>query len=573
MLEEIIRKHALKNAFEHGKASPKGIVGKVIAEFPECKENMQKTMAQISGIVEEVNALSKDEIESQMKGFSYFERKEESKKFRIDGIVPGQVVTRFLPEPNGYLHIGHAKAAFLSKELANQYGGKCILRFDDTNPDAEKLEFVDAIRENLKWLGLEFASENYTSDRMPQLYKFCEKMLILGKAYACSCSKEEMNKNRYSGTECDCRNRRSAENFSIFGRMQKGLVEKGEMVIRLKGDMKSENTVMRDPTLFRVIKTTHYRQGDKYPVWPTYDFEVSISDSLDGITHALRSKEYELRDELYYAILDAVNMRRPLVYDFSRLNIKGTLLSKRFLKPLIEQKKVLGWDDPRLPTLDGLKRRGILPLAIKEFVLRQGLSKVESEPEFADLLAINRKMLDPIAPHYFFVAKPIKLKVKNIPPEMLNKEIGLPMHANGAKRIIVILDEFLISDSDAKTLKNGEAYRLKDLFGIKITKIGKTVIAAEYIEGNTTGNAAGIKKIHWVGAGESNSIKCEILQAGNLVDEKGAFNESSLQIIKGYCENSCNDLTIGTTVQFERFGFCRLDGKSLDGTLKFIFTC
>ena len=567
MLDEIIRKHALKNAFEYGKAKANGIVGRVIAEYPEAKKSMKFTMESIAKIVGEVNKLSKERIDEELKNYKFEGKKEEGeKKFKIEGVEEGKVITRFLPEPNGYLHIGHAKAAFLSAELARQYSGKCILRFDDTNPESEKLEFVDAIRRNLEWLGLKFASENFTSDKMRLLYKFAQKMMILGKAYVCDCSQEIMNKNRYDKIACACRKRRGGENLHHWDKMIKGDVEKGAMIVRFLGDMESENSVMRDPTLFRINKTEHYRQGTKYFVWPTYDFEVSISDTLDDVTHALRSKEYELRDELYYAILDSVKMRKPVVYDFSRLNIKGTALSKRFLKPLIEQNKVLGWDDPRLPTLDGLKRRGILPAAIKEFVLRQGLSKVESEPAFEDLLALNRKMLDPISPHYFFVEEPVKITIANMEKD---KEIALSSHVEGRERKFRVGSGIYLSKDDARNLKKNEIIRLKDLFNLKIIKKGKTQINAEYMEGDATHE---MKKLHWLPFDENQTIPAEIITVSTLLNEKGDFNEDSLTIKKGICEKNAADAKIDEVIQFERFGFCRLDKKEKD-KLTFVFSC
>ncbi len=564
MLEDIVRKYALKNCHEYGKADANAIVGKVIAEAPIARKDMQGTMALIRKAVSDVNKLGKGKLEEELKAYVFEARKPEGeKKFRIEDAEEGKVVTRFLPEPNGYLHIGHAKAAFLSFELARQYGGKCLLRFDDTNPEAEKQEYVDAIKRNLGWLGLEFASENYTSDKLPQLYRFAEKMIILNRAYVCTCTKEEVNKNRFEKKECGCRGRKGGEHFHLWEKMTKGEAEQGQAILRFKADMQSENTVMRDPTLFRVLFTEHFRQGKKYSCWPTYDFEVSISDSLDGITHALRSKEYELRDELYYAILNAVNLRKPVVYDFSRLNMKGTLLSKRLIKPLIEKKQVLGWDDPRLPTLDGLKRRGILPAAIREFVLRQGLSKAESEPEFEDLLAINRRLLDPIAPHYFFVRDPSKISVIDLPKEWLIEHQIL----GKARRSFKITGEFLIPSEDVKLLKKGEALRLKDLFNVKVIGKKKSAIECEYAEKEKT---EGSRIVQWVPALES--IEAEVMELSPLLDKKGEFNEKGIGVAKGHCESNCNDLKEGDLLQFERYGFCRLDRVEKE-KLFFIHSC
>ncbi|HLC48329.1 MAG TPA: glutamate--tRNA ligase [Candidatus Norongarragalinales archaeon] len=569
MLEEIVMKHVLKNAYEHGIANEKAVAGKVVAEYPDARKEMKLVMEKVRIAISETAPLSKEEIGERMKSYSFSEKKpEEERKFRLPGIEQGKVVTRFLPEPNGFLHIGHAKAAWLSSELARQYGGKCILRFDDTNPEAESQDFVDAIRQSLKWAGLEFSSENFTSDRMAQLQNFGGKMVILNRAYVCTCAQDVMKANRFSGKPCDCRDRKAGENFSLWGGMIAGKLSGGEAVLRFRGDMASVNTAMRDPTLFRIIAAPHFRQGTKYFAWPTYDFEVSISDSLDGITHALRSKEYELRDELYYAILSAANLRRPVVYDFSRLSMKGTLLSKRFLKPLIGQNKVLGWDDPRLPTLDGLKRRGILPLAIREFVLRQGLSKVESEPEFSDLLAINRRMLDPKAPHYFFIPAPEKLIVEKIPGKFAEGVI-LAGSPSGAPRKFRIGGEFHIPGADAGKMEVGSVVRLKDLFNVKILGKSGEGIKAEFAG---EGMAVVSHKIQWLPAGNGEAIPCDVMEASDLLDGKGDFNENGLAVNSGLCERSCEGLELGEIVQFERYGFCRLDKKE-EGKLVFIFSC
>lgn len=533
-LREVVRKFALKNALDYGSADAKAVVGKVVAEVPEARKDMKATVAMIAVEVEKINAMQKTEIGAELSSYSFEEKKPETREYRLPNAEAGKVVTRFLPEPNGFPHLGHAKAAFLSSEVARFYAGKCLLRFDDTNPEAEKQEYVEAIKTGLQWLGLEFSDESYASDCMPQLKQFCEKMLILGRAYACTCSKEEINKNRFDAKECSCRERRGGENLALWQQMNGGRLEKGAAVIRLKGGMKSPNTVMRDPTLFRVINEPHYRQGEKYRAWPTYDFEVSICDSLDGVTHALRSKEYELRDELYYAILDAANLPKPLVYDFSRLNVRGTALSKRILRPLVESGKVDGWDDPRLPTLAGLRRRGILPEAIKEFVLRQGLGKQENTPPFSDLLKINRRLLDKQAPHVFFVENPIKTKI-----------------FSGA-----FAGEYFISKADAESLKDGDVFRLKDLVSVEVVKK-----RADVIECRESPEQKPERKIQWVPAKQGEFVEAEAVFFNDLLNQDGSFNDDSVRIAKGYAGKGTLALKEGDFVQFERVGFFRLDDK------------
>ena len=558
MFEEILMKHALKNAFDFVKADVKAVMGHAMAEIPNARENSKQIFSEAEKTVSEVNALSNEEIGTRLKNYSFEEKKEETeKKFRIDGTEEGKVVTRFLPEPNGYLHLGHAKAVFLSYELARQYNGKCLLRFDDTNPEKEKTEYVDAIRRNLQWLGLKF-SEKYTSDRMGELYGFAEKMLKEQKAYACTCAKEEIGKNRMEMKECSCRARSAEENISLWERMKKGESEKGEAILRFRGGMKSANTVMRDPSLFRVVKTEHFRQGNKYSAWPTYDFEASISDSLDGVTHALRSKEYELRDELYYAILDALNLRKPVVYDFARLNLRDRELSKRLFLAEIKENIYDGWDDQLLPTLDGLKKRGVLPEAIKNFVLSMGLSKSESEPSLQQLLDENKRLLDAVSPRYHFVREPVRLLLRN----GQRKTISLKNHPSEemGSRNIETENEFFISRSDTERMFQGEIFRLRELFNVKLKQQGK-VLEAEIVSDETLPE----KKLQWVSAVEGEWVRCSVSTFGTLLKQD-----------EGYCEKACLNMKEGDVAQFVRYGFVKFAGKTKERNmekLQFVFVC
>lgn len=543
----IIRKHAVRNAYEYGKANPQKVVGKVINELPEAKKDIKVLIDKIAAICKEVNALPKGELEKEFAKLPAKEKKEEKSEIEIQDAVPGKVVVRFPPEPNGYPHIGHAKAFTLSWTIARKYNGKVILRWDDTNPEAEKPEFVDAIRNGIKWLGLDWDDEKYCSDYMHEMYQLCKKLLWEGNAYSCSCTQNEIGKSREMKKRCACGFRTSDENLNQWKKMLNGTISEGEATIRLKGNMESLNTVMRDPTLFRIIEAPHYRQGLKYRVWPTYDFQGAVMDSLLGITHPVRSKEYELRDELYSFLLEKLGLRVPKLISISRLSIKNAPLSKRLLRPLVEEGKVLGWDDPRLPTLEGLRRRGITPDAIRRFVLSFGISKIESEPGWDKLLAENRKILDPIAPHYFFVPNPVKVRVKGGKVKRIRK-----MEFKG---------EVWISGQDAAGLIEGETIRLKDLCNVKIEKIGE-VIEASYA-GEKIGKE---KKLQWV----SEKLECEVLRPGDLVLDSGEFNPSSLTIDTGYCEKSLQLLEEGDIVQFERYGFCRLDSKK---PIRFVYSC
>ena len=562
-IEEIIRKYALKNAYDYGQASPGAVAGKVVAEFPEAKSNMKEVMQKINKIVDEINKMKKPEIEKELAKYS-FEKKEEKKKTIIlPDAAEGAVVTRFPPEPNGYPHIGHAKAVFLDYESAKSYNGKMLLRFDDTNPKKEKQEYVDAIKESLRWLGIEWEKETYTSDYITILYGFAEKLISLGKAYVCLCEQDEIKENRRRMKECAHRKQSVQKNIELWTEMLAGKFEEGEAILRYKGDMGAENTVMRDPTLFRIIKWQHYRQKNKYAVWPSYDFEAPILDSIEGVTHAMRSKEYELREAIYYAILDDLGLRKPILIHFARLSIKNAPISKRLLTPLVLEKKVLGWDDPRLPTLAGLRKRGILPEAIKNFVLRFGLGKAESEPGWEILLSENRKLLDPSAKRFFFVKNPVLLEVENSKPQT----ILLKEHPNLEKRTRVfnVSSQFYIQHDDAKNIKIGEKIRLKDLFNIEVLEKTKEKLKAKVVETNEMPRL----KIQWLPKAEV--FPCRVFVPGDLLTEDGKYNKNSLKVDEGYCEKNVEVLSVGDIVQFERYGFCRLDKKQKE--MEFIYSC
>ncbi|NYZ79223.1 glutamate--tRNA ligase [Candidatus Micrarchaeota archaeon] len=557
-IEKIAYKHALKNASEYGKAQAGAVVGKVIAEAPDAKKDMKGTMQLISKAVEKVNRMKKEQVDKELSKFTFEEKKQEERKITLEDAEKGKVVTRFLPEPNGFIHLGHAKAAFLSYEAAREYSGKCLLRFDDTNPEKEKGEFVDAIKKDLAWLGMKFEKEIYSSDKMPDFYKLARQLIMQGDAYICTCEKEKVNELRGLGKACGCRVNTIETNLHAWEEMLEGKLKKGDAILRLKAEPDAANTVMRDPTLFRINTAEHYRQEKKYTVWPTYDFEVSIADSLDGVTHALRSKEYELRDELYYRIIEKLGMRKPIVYDFSRLTLKGLPLSKRLLKPLIDEKKVSGWDDPRMPTIRGLKRRGILPDAIRNFVLSFGLSKVESEPSIDALLTENRKLLDPKAARYFFVHEPVELIVDGIK----KWQVHLRKHPteNLGERTLGITGKFFISKADADKLTKGDRFRLLDLCNVKLLEKGK-ILRAEFA-GN---EGMEEKRIHWV---PEEFIKAEVLVPSELfLGDK--FNKESLKVVEGYCESDCSYLKKGDIVQFVRYGFCILDDEK---KMRFILT-
>lgn len=325
--------------------------------------------------------------------------------------------------------------------------------------------------------------------------------------------------------------------------------KQGDAIVRFRGNMSSENTVMRDPVMFRIIETRHPLLADKYRVWPSYDFAVAIEDSIDGVTHAFRTKEYELRNELYYTILDILKMRKPKVMEFSRLGFEGMPVSKRILRPLIEEGKVSGYDDPRLPTLEALKRRGVRPEAIRKFVLSLGFTKADTLAPFETLESFNRKIIDPESIRLHMIKNPTQIKIRNLP----SNSIAMSNHPTRdmGKRTIEIDENFYIETEDAEKLKIGDAVRFMGLGNVKITD--QSPIEGQYI-GDELGHD--IAKVHWVP--QKNAKKIKILIPSQLFFGE-QFNENSLEEINVFTEPYYNELKEGKEIQFIRFGYCRKD--------------
>ena len=549
-----IRKLALQNAVEHGKTQDKIVLAKILATEPQLRSQVKEIMPAILEIVSSVNQLSPEQQRNEMEKEFPDLLAEKPKKEERDGLPPlegaesGKVVTRFPPEPNGYPHIGHAKAAIIDEEYARMYGGKTVLRFDDTNPEAERLEFYAAIKVGLDWLEIKFDKIKNTSDDIELLYKKCLEMLNGNFAYVCTCKQETISANRKEMKVCKCSLGALEQNLERWDKMF-SKYKQGEAIVRFRGDMKSENTVMRDPVMFRIIETKHPLLSDKYRVWPSYDFAVAIEDSIDGITHAFRTKEYELRNELYYAILDALNMRKPQVLEFSRLGFEGMPVSKRVLRPLIEEGKVSGYDDPRLPTLEALRRRGIRSEAIRKFVLSLGFTKADTLAPFETLESFNRKIVDSDSIRLHMVKNPATIKIRGLPKTVImqnhpTKDLG--------NRTIELDEDFYVEQDDLKDAKQGDQIRLIGLGNVRLTK-QQPYAEAEYVGDELAPNIA---KIHWVVQKTAQKIKI-LIPSQLFFGEQ--FNEKSLEEINVFSEPHYLELKEGKEIQFVRFGYCRKD--------------
>jgi len=467
---------------------------------------------------------------------------------KIDIKEDEKVVTAFPPEPSKYPHIGHAKSIFLNYELAKKHNGKFILRFEDTNPKLADKEFYKIHLENYEWLGIKPDMVDYASDHMEEFYNLAKKMVERGFAYVCTCTQEKIKKDRFEGKECTCRYLLEKEHLKRFEGLFKE--KEGKMVLRLKGYMQHENTTMRDPTLFRIIKHSHPRQDNKYQVWPTYDFENAVLDGIEGVTHRLRTKEFELRNELQNYIQNILGFNQTKIYEFARFNLEGVESSGRIIRELIKKKKLIGWDDPSLTTLVALKRRGFIPEAIKNFVLSTGITKTESVLTWDDLIAHNKRILDSKANRYFFIhnIKEIKIihNIKEIKIEKApERTVKLKFHPelNERQREFNTNNKFYIEKDDFKKFKNNKLYRLMDCLNFK--KKGSKFIfhSTEYEKFKKNGDLI----IHWLPK-QKDLVNVEVF----MPDKK---------LIKGIAEPLTKKLKENDVIQFIRFGFCRLDKK------------
>jgi glutamyl-tRNA synthetase len=558
-LRKEIRKMSLQNAFEHGgETRDKIILGKILGTKADLRSKVKEISPEISKIVASVNQLSSEEQEKEIKENFPEVLAPKEKIVEREGLPElkdaehGKVITRFPPEPNGYPHIGHAKAAIINSEYAKMYGGKFILRMDDTNPEAERMEYHAAIKVGLEWLGIEFDTVKSTSDDMELFYEKGNELINSGKAYICTCKRDDISKNRRERKACKCSKGNIEKNNKDWEKMNEKF-KPGEAIVRFRGDMEADNAVMRDPVLFRIIEGKHYTLGEKYRIWPSYDMAVAIEDSIDGVTHAFRSKEFELRKELIDAILDALSMRKPVQGFFSRLEFKGMPISKRVIKPLIEEGKVSWYDDPRLPTLEALRRRGIKPEAIRKFIMSLGLTKANTLAPFDALEAFNRKFVDADSIRLFMVSNAKKLTVRNLPIS----HVEIPNHPinDMGKRKIEIDENFYISGDDAQSIKEGTQIRLLGLGNINITKAGID-FEGEFVENGETNDIA---KIQWVPQKTAHEIKMIIPKTLFRGDE---FNEDSLEELDVYTEPHYLQLKEGEEIQFVRFGYCRKDSQN-----------
>ena len=514
-----------------------------------------------------------------------------------------KVHTRFPPEPNGYLHIGHAKSICLNFGLAKKYNGKCNLRFDDTNPTKEDTEYVESIKEDIKWLGFQWANIFYASDYFEQLYQWAEQLIMEGLAYVDDSTQEEISRDRgvptKPGTESPYRNRSVEENLDLFRRMRAGEFPDGSKVLRAKIDMTSPNMHMRDPIMYRILHAEHHKTCNKWCIYPMYDYAHGQSDSIEGITHSICTLEFEVHRPLYDWFCETLKIHHPQQIEFARLNLSYTIMSKRKLMQLVQEKHVMGWDDPRMPTISGLRRRGYTAASIRNFAETVGVAKRDNIIDVSLLEFCAREDLNKVARRTMAVLDPVKLVIDNYPEGQIEEldAVNNPENPEEGTRKVPFGKELWIERADFMEnppkkffrLTVGGEVRLKYAYIIKCTHVVKdadgniTEIHCEYYPETRSGMSESNRKvkgtIHWVSVEHAKKAEVRLFdRLFNVPDpddcEEGQtfidhINPNSLVVIDGYIEENLNLKNAEKHYQFERTGYFCLDKDSTEDHLVF----
>ncbi len=513
----------------------------------------------------------------------------------------GRVHTRFPPEPNGYLHIGHAKSICLNFGIARDYKGKCNLRFDDTNPTKEEMEYVESIEQDVRWLGFNWDGLYYASDYFGQLYDYAVQLIKKGKAYVCDLNADQVRELRGTLTEpgknSPCRDRSVDENLDLFQRMMKGEYPDGTRTLRAKIDMASPNLNMRDPVMYRILRATHHRTGDTWCIYPMYDWAHGQSDSIEGITHSICTLEFEDHRPLYNWFVEELGIYHPQQIEFARLNLTYTVMSKRRLLQLVQDGDVDGWNDPRMPTLSGLRRRGYTPESIRDFADRIGVSKSESTVDVAFLEECLRADLNKRARRVMAVLHPVKLIVDNHPEGLVEEldAVNNPEDASAGSRKVPFSKVLYIEQDDFREdppkkyfrLSPGSEVRLRYAYIIKCVSVVKDEKTGAIVELHCTydpetksGSPQSARKvkgtIHWVSAAHAVDAEARVYDRLFNVEDPGGenwksqLNPASLQLVQGCKVEPClAQAKPQDRFQFERLGYFCVDDDSREGKLTF----
>ena len=516
------------------------------------------------------------------------------------GKYGNRVHTRFPPEPNGYLHIGHAKSICLNFGIAAENGGLCNLRFDDTNPSKEEVEYVDSIQEDVRWLGFDWGDRMYyASDYFPQLFAYAEQLIRLGKAYVCDLTAQQIREHRGTLTEpgqnSPFRDRSVEENLDLFNRMKAGEFPDGSKTLRAKIDMSSPNINMRDPVLYRILRATHHRTGDAWCIYPMYDYAHPLSDAIEQITHSICTLEFEDHRPLYDWCVETLGIYHPQQIEFARLNLTRSVMSKRKLRELVEQKQVSGWDDPRMPTISGLRRRGYTPEAIRDFCERIGVAKSNSTVDYELLEHCVREDLNLKAARGMAVLRPLKVIIENYPEgvvEELDAENNPENPEMGTRKVPFSRELYIEQDDFMENppgkffrLAPGREVRLKHAYIIKCEQVVKDEQSGEIVELRCTydpetksGGAASGRKVkgtlHWVSAAHAKPVEVRLYEQLLIEDgtdaagEEGGsrVNPQSLTILaQALVEPALAGAAMGSRFQFLRHGYFCLDTATRPG--------
>jgi len=563
-LKEIIRKYALLNAVSHeGKAQQGSVIGKLLAEMPQLKARVKEIVPLVAGIVKDVNKLSYKKqrkiVEQNWPETLVREKVEEEKKLPPLPNVGRYkvVVTRFSPNPDASIHLGSARAIFLCHEYAKMYGGKFLVRFEDTDPKLKKpqLIFYDSIKEDLKWLDCEADEYVIQSDRLPIYYEHAERLLKEGNAYICTCKPEAFRKLVLAKKPCLCRNKSPPEQLSRWQRMLDGTFKEGEAVIRIKTDLAHPNPAVRDWPAMRIIDTKTYphpRVGSKYRVWPLYNLACGVDDHLMGVTHIIRGKEHltnQTRQEFMYKHF---GWKYPEAIHYGRMKITGASLSKSKIVQGMREGVYKSWDDPRLATFAALRRRGIKAEAIRQLIIDVGPKAQDVTLSWENLYALNRRIIEPEASRYFFVQDPKRMVVTGLSKEFVAK---IPVHPDYPERDFRQFNikpkdgaaSFWVATRDMEKMEKGQIIRFMELFNIEVKNLEKNIVKAVFhSQGYEEAKKIKAPLIHWIP--ENMSMKCQVITP-------------DASIAEGAAEESCRQLLVDTIVQFERFGFVRIDSN------------
>ncbi|MBR9689845.1 MAG: hypothetical protein GOV01_03045 [Candidatus Altiarchaeota archaeon] len=543
----IILKHALANAHRYSKADFKAVAAKVFAEDPESRKNAKKIIPEIKNVVADVNKMTKEEITAKLEEIApellHRKKKDENKELPpLEGAENGKVRLRLPPEPNGYLHIGHALSFWLNYLYAKRYEGKLIMKLEDTNPTGEKKEYYDAILRDTKWIGIKWNELFILSEKMNEIEKAAEDLINFEKAYVCKCPEEKVRDRRMKLEADPCRTHNKQENRRLWREMFAG----NKYTLRWKGDPAAKNSVMRDPTLYRVINKEHPHTKINHIAYPTYDLASAFTDGLLGITHVLRSEEFLMRAELHKAIIESLGMTAPNYVHFGRFDMEGSPTSKRFIKELIINGEVEGWDDPRLATIMALKRKGIVPKTFEDLAKTTGTRGGRRMISNKLLHGFNKKNIDPIAKRIFVITEPVELELKG--EEMIVEMRSHPIQELGTREVSLGKRVFIEKDDYKESL-----LRLKGAYNIEIK--GKTAhyAGSELIRPIVQWLSDPIDGILWrPGTVMKTKVSVDNKKPEPITEQDKDIGKNQVLVERGSFKE-------GEIVQMERIGFARID--------------